>query len=233
MGARWAPATRDGGGGGERAGARARRRVRKPAAAKSVDRLRRHGRRHSVLDRPLPAREQWEGCRARRRRRQRCRGSGLLSQRAPVRRRRSMRIRTTASPRGSLGPRPDRAGRWRRGQGRPQRRTPGVDGLRVPELEHRDRLRPAAAPAPSGFRRRRRASSTSAAFCCVTWSICATAWLTCSMPALCSLAGGGDLADDVGHALARWRRSRPSSRRPADQLARRPRPSRPSRRSGP
>jgi hypothetical protein len=32
----------------------------------------------------------------------------------------------------------------------------------------------------------RRACSTSAAFCCVTLSICDTAWLTCSMPALCS-----------------------------------------------
>ncbi len=30
------------------------------------------------------------------------------------------------------------------------------------------------------------ASSTSAAFCCVVSSICTTAWLTCSMPELCS-----------------------------------------------
>ena len=30
------------------------------------------------------------------------------------------------------------------------------------------------------------ASSTSAAFCCVTWSICVIAWLICSMPWVCS-----------------------------------------------
>jgi methyl-accepting chemotaxis protein len=30
------------------------------------------------------------------------------------------------------------------------------------------------------------ASSTSAAFCCVTWSICVIAWLICSMPCVCS-----------------------------------------------
>jgi CubicO group peptidase (beta-lactamase class C family) len=45
--------------------------------------------------------------------------------------------------------------------------------------------------------------STSAAFCCVAWSIWPTAWPTCCTPELCSAAGRADLGHDVGHAADR------------------------------
>ena len=59
------------------------------------------------------------------------------------------------------------------------------DSLAAMHAEHLHRLQQVLglllqAPAAAA------ASSTSAAFCCVTWSIWVTAWLTCSMPALCS-----------------------------------------------
>jgi hypothetical protein len=45
------------------------------------------------------------------------------------------------------------------------------------------------------------ASSTSAAFCCVTWSIWPMAWFTCSMPSLCSFEA--DAISDM-MPVTRW-----------------------------
>ena len=75
------------------------------------------------------------------------------------------------------------------------------------------------------------ASSTSAAFCCVTSSICVTAWLTCSMPAVCSWLAAAispmmsvtrfTAVDDLVHRLAGLLTSLPPrstfSHRVADQ----------------
>ena len=52
------------------------------------------------------------------------------------------------------------------------------------------------------------ASSTSAAFCCVTVSICATAWLTWPMPEDCS----ADALEISRTSVATWRTLSTTSR---------------------